>query len=51
MEEAIEYSIDKINEHTHEGMVTSSSCSRIEFVTAYPDTLESGVLYILVEEE
>lgn len=54
MEEAIQYVVEQMLQksnidHTHENMLTSKSCSRVEFVTAYPTEMEPGVLYILVE--
>ena len=55
MEDAIDHSIKELvnkadKEHTHEGMLTSNSCSRVEFVTSYPSSMDLNVLYILVRE-
>ena len=48
--EEIENINNGIGTHTHEGMLTSTTASQVEFVTSFPSTMKPGVLYILVEE-
>ena len=46
----VQQNTEDIKNHTHEGMLTSTTATRVEFVTSYPTPMDPNVLYILLEE-